>query len=48
METEVVPDRMMLAKVTAIHKGGDGTYISNYRPISVLSVLNKILEKLTL
>eukprot|EP00732_Lithocolla_globosa_P001514 Lithocolla_globosa_v1_NODE_768_length_3315_cov_5.115644.p2 type:complete len:243 gc:universal NODE_768_length_3315_cov_5.115644:1438-710(-) len=37
---------MKLARITAIHKAGDVNIPSNYRPISVLSTLSKILERL--
>jgi retron-type reverse transcriptase len=33
------------AKVTPIYKSGDHCNLENYRPISVLSVVSKILEK---
>ena len=38
------PDELKLAKVTALHKGGTQSEMCNYRPISVLSPFNKILE----
>ena len=41
-----VPDAMKIAKVSCIFKSGDPTSISNYRPISILPSLSKILEKL--
>ncbi|XP_055605124.1 uncharacterized protein LOC129753336 [Uranotaenia lowii] len=44
--TKVYPDPMKLARVTPIFKSGDNSDVSNYRPISTLLVLNKILEKL--
>ena len=34
-----------IAKVTPLHKGGARNDINNYRPISVLPVLSKILER---
>ena len=34
-----------IAKVTPLHKGGARNDINNYRPISVLPILSKILEK---
>lgn len=40
------PKRMQEAKVTVIHKGGDKNILSNYRPISILPVFSKGLEKL--
>ena len=39
------PDDMKFAKVTPLHKKKDKTDVGNYRPISVLSVVSKILEK---
>ena len=33
------------AKVFALHKGGSPSDINNYRPISVLSVCSKIIER---
>ena len=40
----IFPEGMKIARVTLIHKGGDNENIVNYRPISVLSCLFKILE----
>jgi hypothetical protein len=40
-----VPTELKLARVTPIHKQGIKANPDNYRPISVLSVLSKILEK---
>ena len=34
------------AKVTAIHKENDPSNAANYRPISLLSTVGKVLEKL--
>jgi hypothetical protein len=42
----IYPDGMKVARVVPIYKGGSKKEISNYRPISVLSVFNKIFEKL--
>ena len=39
------PNDMKMAKVTPLYKKKDKTDVSNYRPISVLSVVSKILEK---
>ena len=39
-----VPEKLKLAKVVPVFKSGDATLPSNYRPISLLSVL--LLEKL--
>ena len=40
------PDKLKHVKVVPIFKKGSRLLISNYRPISLLSNLNKIFEKL--
>ena len=42
----MVPDNFKLAKVIPIHKKGLHTSLGNYRPVSLLSIFNLILEKL--
>ena len=42
----VFPDEMKIAKVSPIFKGGNNLQAENYRPISVLPVFSKILEKI--
>ena len=42
----VLPSALKLAKVVPVHKKDSKLDFSNYRPISLLSNLNKILEKL--
>lgn len=44
--TGVFPKQMQVAKVVVIHKGGPTSDLSNYRPISILPVLSKGLEKI--
>ena len=44
--TGVVPSKLKVARVIPVHKNGPRAVISNYSPISLLSVFNKILEKL--
>ena len=39
------PKKLKIAKITPIFKAGDRSEVSNYRPISVLSPLSKLLEK---
>lgn len=40
------PDNWKLATVIPLYKGGDRLGTSNYRPISLLSALGKLMEKL--
>ena len=42
----VYPSGLKIAKVIPLYKTGDPTNVTNYRPISLLSVVNKIFEKL--
>ncbi len=44
--TGIVPDKLKIAKVTPVFKKGDHCIASNYRPISLLSIFDKLLEKL--
>jgi exonuclease III len=39
------PEALKFAKVKVLHKSGDPKDINNYRPISVLSTISKIFEK---
>jgi potassium voltage-gated channel Eag-related subfamily H protein 8 len=48
LKTDDVPRSMKIAKVIPIHKSKDKTDLGNYRPISLLSSLSKILEKIVL
>ena len=45
MKTGVFPNKMKLAKVVPIYKKDDPTQVTNYRPISLLPVLSKVVEK---
>ena len=44
--TGLVPDQFKIANVIPIYKSGSKIVLNNYRPISLLSIFNKILEKL--
>ena len=46
-ETGLVPEQFKIAKITPIFKkGGDEDNVNDYRPISLLCIFSKILEKL--
>ena len=45
LRTSSIPSDWKLEKVVPLHKKGDSSLESNYRPISVLSVCSKILER---
>ena len=40
------PDRLKIAKIIPIHKKGSVKLVENYRPISLLSIFDKIFEKI--
>ena len=40
------PDPLKIFKTIPIHKGGSTILLNNYRPISLLSIFDKIIEKL--
>ena len=41
-----VPDDLKVARVTPIYKSGSKDDFSNYRPVSILPICSKILEKI--
>ena len=45
-ESGIVPTKFKIANVIPIHKSGSELSVNNYRPISLLSVFSRILEKL--
>ena len=45
-QTGVYPDALKISEVIPIHKGGSTEEINNYRSISLLSIFDKIIEKL--
>lgn len=46
LQNGVFPDKLKVAKIVPIYKSGPVTELVNYRPISLLPVLSKILERL--
>ena len=46
LKTGNYPEELKIAKVIPIYKNGEATKCTNYRPISILSLLNNIFEKL--
>ena len=45
IRTSCFPDQWKLARVLSLHKSGSKTCIDNYRPVSILCVLSKVLKK---
>ena len=46
MQLGIFPDKLKIAKVIPLHKGGKTDVINNYQTISILSSLSKIYEKI--
>ena len=46
LETATFPDRLKMAVVVPIYKAGDKDKFNNYRPISLLPVFSKVLERI--
>ena len=46
LDTGVYPSSWKLANVIPVHKKKDKQLVENYRPISLLPIFSKILEKL--
>ena len=44
--TGIFPEALKIAQITPIFKTGDESILTNYRPISVLPVFSKILERI--
>ena len=46
LQTGIFPDKLKIARVTLLFKGGKKFELGNYRPISVLPCFSKIVEKI--
>jgi len=46
IENGVYPDILKIASIKPIHKGGSKTSVDNYRGISLLPTINKIIERI--
>ena len=46
LSSGVFPDLMKVAKVIPLHKTGETNVLDNYRPISLLPVISKVLERI--
>ena len=46
IQQEIFPDSLKIAKATLIFKSGDKDNVSNYRPISILPVFSKVLDRI--
>ena len=46
VKTGIFPDQWKLANVSPIHKKNDKQLVSSYRPISLLPICSKVLEKI--
>ena len=45
ISTGCIPTEWKIHRIRPIHKGGDQQNVANYRPISLLSITSKVLEK---
>ena len=46
LTTGCFPNSLKTARVVPIFEGGDGSTLNNYRPISILPILNKSFERI--
>ena len=48
MQSGIIPESLKVAQIIPIYKANDPSEFTNYRPISILPILSKILEKVIL
>ena len=46
LRSGIFPNKLKIAKVLPLFKSGDPQIVSNFRPVSVLTALSKIIEKI--
>ena len=46
LQTGQLPRQFKKAKIAPVHKAGDPKIAKNYRPISLLPIISKVLEKI--
>ena len=47
LQTGIFPNKLKIARVTPLFKGGENYELGNYRPTSVLPCFSKILENIS-
>ncbi len=45
LNTVISPDKLKIAKIIPVYKKEDNTFFTNYRPISLLPTMSKLVEK---
>ena len=46
LASHTIPSERKIHPITPIHKSGDKSLVSNYRPISLLCIISKVLERI--
>ena len=46
INTAIFPSKLKVARVAAVYKNGEKTILNNYRPISILPIISKIIERI--